>query len=107
MKVYEVTLGSSREWFSTKQGALSSVKELRNTVPELGNPKMETLEIELTKKGVVAVLNKVAPTINPVAPEETKTVRITANRPPVPEETRAIEAILSIHHDRIDEKKTN
>jgi len=85
MKIYEVTLGADREWFSTKQGALSAIKELKATCPEMGKPEMQTLEVDPSKKGIVAILNKVAPTINPVAPEETKgAIRVTANKPPVP-----------------------
>lgn len=99
MKIYNVTSQSDREWFSTKRDALSCVKELKSDWSASYEPiAMEVVELNLTRQGVVGLLNKVAVSVNPAAGEGTDApgaIRVTANKPPVPmseEEINKIEA---------------
>ena len=67
MKIYNVTSQSDCQWFSAKRDALSCVKELKADWYASYEPiAMEVVEINLTRKGVVELLNKVAVSVNPV-----------------------------------------
>ena len=89
MKIYNVTSQSDREWFSTKRDALSCVKELKADWSASYEPiAMEVVELNLTRQGVVELLNKVAVSVNPAAAggvtDAPGATRVTANKPPVP-----------------------
>ena len=91
MKIYEVNNTIGRTYYASKAAATGAHRIGKF---EHGEDVTTTeVEFNLTKKGVVSMLNRLS--YVPPQPEPRTTIRVTANKPPVPMSPEDIDQIES------------